>query len=449
MNISENSGRKGRILFVDDEAVVRDPLTNWFRREGFDVVPVGTAREAIELARGGNLDLAFLDIRMPGMDGMDLLERLHQIDPQLVLIMMTGYASVDSAIRALKNGAFDYVMKPVSLHELSRLTMRALEYRRAQQQSGRQRDINTQPILIGKSAQIHRIHELIQLASTNNSPVLIVGESGTGKEIVARAIHAASPRGYRPLVTIRCGALDDTSLERELFGVSPVGPEARQKGKLETAENGTVFLDDISNISLKTQSDLLNVLQEKAIVRAGAQPIPLDFRCIGATNKNLQQLVKAGTFRGDLFYRLNVVAIEIPPLRERRGDIPALVNHFVEHFSTSMSRPVPRVSLTAMDLLLNYDWPGNVRELENAVERAIVTAQRSELHPADFPCQLHPPMPGSGRSLNDVERVHIERVLDETLWNLSRTARILGIDRTTLYNKLKRYGLKRHESVVD
>ena len=298
-----------------------------------------------------------------------------------------------------------------------------------------------------------RVYELIQMVAPTDSTVLITGESGTGKELVARAIHAASPRCNMPMVTIHCGALTETLLESELFGHERgafTGAQQRKKGKFEIAEGGAVFLDEISDISLKMQTDLLRVLQEKEIVRVGSnQAIHVDFRCIAATNKDLQELVKAGSFRPDLFYRLNVVSIELPPLRARRDDIPLLVNHFVEQFATSMSRPTPRVTPAAMDLLLGYDWPGNVRELENAVERAMVIGQRAELEPSDFPFQLHPAAPQGGRTLGDIERVHIERVLEETSWNLSRTARILGIDRTTLYNKLKRYGLKRQESVSE
>jgi two-component system response regulator HydG len=276
--------------------------------------------------------------------------------------------------------------------------------------------------------------------------VLIVGESGTGKELVARAIHAASPRRHMPMVVIHCGALAETLLETELFGHERgafTGAQYRKKGKFEVADGGAVFLDEISDISLKTQTDLLRVLQEKEIVRVGGtQSIHVDFRCIAATNKNLEDLVKAGTFRPDLYYRLKVFAIDLPPLRERREDIPLLADHFVKKFATAMNKPVPKLSLESVDLLLQYDWPGNVRELENAVERAMVIGRDAEIQPSDFPFQLQAPKPASGRTLEEVERAHIERVLRETEGNLSRAARLLAIDRTTLYNKLRRYGLK-------
>jgi transcriptional regulator with PAS, ATPase and Fis domain len=292
-----------------------------------------------------------------------------------------------------------------------------------------------------------RVFELIETVAPTDATVLITGESGTGKEIVARAIHAASPRRYMPMVTIHCGALTETLLESELFGHERgafTGAQFRKKGKFEVADGGTVFLDEIADISLKTQTDLLRVLQEKEIVRVGStQAMTVDFRCVAASNKDLAVLVKEGTFRPDLFYRLNVFSIEIPPLRDRREDIPLLVNHFLVKYADAMNRAVPRISSGALDLLMNHNWPGNVRELENAVERAMLIARDQEIQPTDFPFQLNTPVvEASGRTLDDVEREHIKRVLDETGWNLSRTARILDIDRTTLYNKLKRYGLK-------
>jgi two-component system response regulator HydG len=288
--------------------------------------------------------------------------------------------------------------------------------------------------------------ELVQMVAATDTTVLIFGESGTGKELVARAIHAASPRRHMPMVVIHCGALTETLLESELFGHERgafTGAQYRKKGKFEVADGGTVFLDEISDISLKTQTDLLRVLQEREIVRVGGtQSIRVDFRSIAATNKNLEDLVKSGAFRPDLFYRLKVFAIDLPPLRDRREDIPLLADHFVRKFAAAMNRPVPSLSAPAVDLLLSYDWPGNVRELENAVERAMVIGREREIQPADFPFQLQPSAQAAGHTLEQVERVHIEKVLQETENNLSRAARILDIDRTTLYNKLKRYGLK-------
>src|SRR5690242_21159967 len=440
---------KGRILIVDDELVVRDSLARWFTAEGYETKALASAREALELA-DREWDLALLDIKMPGMDGIELQRRLKESDPDLILIIMTGYATVETAIQALKHGAYDYLTKPVDPDELSHLVAKALEHRRTKREVVRLREnlkeIFPQTKLIGKSPAIARVTEMIETVAPTDSTVLITGESGTGKEVVARAIHAASPRRLMPMVTIHCGALTETLLESELFGHERgafTGAQFRKKGKFEVADGGTVFLDEISDISLKTQTDLLRVLQEKEIVRVGStQPIHVDFRAIAATNKELEALVQAGSFRPDLYYRLHVFCIDLPPLRDRREDIPLLVNHFLNKFCLATSRPVPAIAAEAIDLLMRHDWPGNVRELENAVERALVVGRGSEIRAADFSFQFQGDEPRAGKTLEDMERVHIERILRETQHNLSKAARILDIDRTTLYNKLRRYGLR-------
>jgi DNA-binding NtrC family response regulator len=441
---------KGRILIVDDETVVRDSLGKWFSSEGYQARPVASAREALESIQNTEYDVALLDIKMPGMDGMELQSRLKEADPELTVIIMTGYASVETAVQALKQGAYDYITKPIDPDELSHLVSNALEHRRARREVVRLRE-NLQEAspgteLIGKAPAMKKVYELIEMVAPTEATVLITGESGTGKEVVARAIHAAGPRRFMPMVTIHCGALTETLLESELFGHEKgafTGAQYRKKGKFEVADAGSVFLDEISDISLKTQTDLLRVLQEKEIVRVGGnQPIKVDFRCIAATNKNLEALVKAGTFRPDLYYRLHVFCIDLPPLRDRREDIPLLVAHFLNKFCMMTSRPVPQISQEALQVLMNHEWPGNVRELENAVERALVVCRGPEIRPADFSFQFQTNGMPSGRTLEDVERVHIERVLREADHNLSRAARILDIDRTTLYNKLRRYGLK-------
>jgi DNA-binding NtrC family response regulator len=441
---------KGRILIVDDELVVRDSLGKWFNSEGYTARPAASAREALELIPSAEFDIALLDIKMPGMDGMELQARLKEADPDLTVVMMTGYASVDTAVQALKAGAYDYITKPVDPDELSHLVANALEHKRARREVVRLRENlkETGPgnEMIGRSPAMKKVAELIEMVAPSDATVLIGGESGTGKEVVARAIHAASPRRYMPLVTIHCGALTETLLESELFGHEKnafTGAQYRKKGKFEVADGGTVFLDEISDISLKTQTDLLRVLQEKEIVRVGGnQPIKVDFRAIAATNKNLETVVKQGTFRPDLYYRLHVFCIDLPPLRSRREDIPLLVNHFLNKFCMATSRPVPQIAPEAMEILMRHDWPGNVRELENAVERALVVGRGSEIRPADFSFQFQADEPRGGQTLDDVERAHIERILRETQHNLSRAARILDIDRTTLYNKLRRYGLR-------
>jgi DNA-binding NtrC family response regulator len=446
----EREPPRGRILIVDDELVVRDSLGRWFESEGYEVGLASSGREALAAIQEKPYDLALVDIKMPGMDGMELQQRLAQADPDLIIVIMTGYASVETAVQALKRGAYDYITKPIDPDELVHLVSKALEHKRATRELARLRE-NLQEIypaaeLIGKSPPMKRVAELIEMVAPTDTTVLITGESGTGKELVARAIHALSPRRYMPMVVIHCGALTETLLESELFGHERgafTGAQYRKKGKFEVADGGTVFLDEISDISLKTQTDLLRVLQEKEIVRVGGtQPIKVDFRCIAATNKNLEDLVKAGTFRPDLYYRLNVFTIQLPPLRERREDIPLLAEHFLKKYATAMNRPVPRLTPEAVDLLLTYDWPGNVRELENAVERALVISRGAEIQPAHFPFQLQPHPAGNGQTLEDVERAHIERVVRQCDGNLSRAARILGIDRSTLYSKLRRYGLK-------
>ena len=445
-----SAGLKGRILIVDDELVVRDSLQKWFDSEGYDAGAVASGREALFAVQQKQYDLALLDIKMPGMDGMELQKKLRDVDSDLTVVIMTGYASVETAVEALKMGAYDYITKPIDPDELVHLVSNALGHKRYKRELERLRE-NLQEIypdtkLIGNSPAIRRVLELVEMVAATDTTVLIFGESGTGKELVARAIHAASPRRNMPMVVIHCGALTETLLESELFGHERgafTGAQYRKKGKFEVADGGSVFLDEISDISLKTQTDLLRVLQEKEIQRVGgSQTVKVDFRCIAATNKNLEELVKAGTFRPDLYYRLKVFAIDLPPLRERREDIPLLADHFLKKFATAMNKPLPTLAPQAVDLLLAHDWPGNVRELENAVERAMVIGRGPEIQPADFPFQLQPTQPVAGRTLDEIERGHIERVLQETAGNLSRAARILDIDRTTLYNKLRRYGLK-------
>jgi DNA-binding NtrC family response regulator len=384
------------------------------------------------------------------MDGVELQRHLRDREPDLTVIIMTGFGTVETAVQALKQGAYDYLTKPIDPDELSHTVDKAMEHRRARQENVQLREcleeIFPTSHLIGKSEAMKRVEELVEMVASTPATVLITGESGTGKEIVARAIHAASPRRHMPMVVIHCGALTETLLESELFGHEKgafTGAQVRKKGKFELAEGGTVFLDEIADISLKTQTDLLRVLQEREIVRVGgSETMKVDFRCIAATNKDLRGMVESGAFRPDLFYRLNVVSIELPSLRQRKDDIPLLIDHFLQKFSQSMNRPVPELAPDALSLLLDYDWPGNVRELENAIERALVIRRGPRIEAVDFPFQLAQPPKANGRSLEEVERGHIETIVRDTHGNLSRAARILHIDRTTLYNKLRRYGLR-------
>jgi len=438
---------KGRILVVDDEPIVRDSLAKWFAEEGYETGAAESAREALNRLAEGRWDLALVDIKMPGTDGIELQRRLKEIDPDLVVIIMTGYASVETAVQALKNGAYDYVTKPFDPDDISHAIRNALSHRRARAENVRLREVLAEtagaPELIGRSAAFQRVAGAIETVGPTDATVLITGESGTGKELVARAVHAARARRYNPLVVIHCGALTETLLESELFGHEKgafTGAQYRKKGKFEVAEGGTVFLDEIGDISLKTQTDLLRVLQEKEITRVGSnRPMRVDFRCVAATHRNLEALIEEGRFRPDLFYRLNVFRMEIPPLRERRDDIPLLADAFVRRFSLAMGKHIARVTPAAMNLLVQHNWPGNVRELENAVERAMVVASEPELREGDFTLTLRPAEP-AGRTLEEVERVHILRVLEECGGNKTRAAAALDIDRVTLHNKLKKYG---------
>src|SRR5215813_10032555 len=393
-------------------------------------------------------DLALLDIKMRGTDGIELQRRLHELDPELIVIMMTGYASVETAVTALKNGAYDYVSKPLDPDEIAHLVKKALAHRRAEKENAQLRETVAEATrpgdLVGQSPAMRKVYDAVQTVGPTDANVLITGESGTGKELVVRAIHAASLRRFHPLVAIHCGALTETLLESELFGHEKgafTGAQYRKKGKFEIAEGGTVFLDEIGDISLKTQTDLLRVLQEREIVRVGGnQTIKVDFRIVAATNKDLEKLIEEGKFRPDLYYRLNVFHIELPALRDRREDIPWLVNHFVKKFSLQMNKKITRVAPDAMNLLQQQPWTGNVRELENAVERAMVVAQEPEIRESDFVFKTSPVPNGLAKSLEEVERAHILKTLENCSWNQTRAAEILNIDRVTLHHKLKRYG---------
>jgi two-component system, NtrC family, response regulator HydG len=441
---------QGKLLIVDDELSVRDSLGKWFNEEGYEVGTAENANDALTRLAEARWDAALVDIKMRGTDGIELQRRMHEIDPDLMVIMMTGYASVETAVTALKNGAYDYVTKPLDPDEIAHLVKKALAHKRTEQENVRLRETVAEVArpedIVGQGPAMAKVFDAIETVGPTDATVLVTGESGTGKELVARAIHHASPRRFHPLVVIHCGALTETLLESELFGHEKgafTGAQYRKKGKFEIAEGGTVFLDEIGDISLKTQTDLLRVLQEREIVRVGSnQPIKVDFRCVAATNKDLEKLIEEGKFRPDLFYRLNVFRIELPALRERRDDIPALVNHFVRKFSLQMNKKITRVSPTAMDLLQQQPWTGNVRELENAVERAMVVAQEPEIRDQDFVFKATGSN-GTSKSLDEIEKAHILRVLESCNWNQTRAAEVLQIDRVTLHHKLKKYGWSR------
>ncbi len=441
----------GSILVVDDELSVRDSLEQWFRMDGYRTGSAGDANRALELLQEDQWDIVLLDIKMPGIDGMELQRRLRKIDPDLIVIMITAYASVETAVQALKEGAFDYITKPIDPDELSHVVRRAGEQRRLRSENVRLKEkveqLSTPSQIVGESQQMAEVLGLVRSVAMTDATVLIRGESGTGKELIAQAIHANSQRRYFPIVPVNCGALPESLLESELFGHEKgafTGAQYRRKGKLEMANGGTLFLDEVGTIHLKTQVDLLRVLETKEFTRlGGSRPTQVEFRVVAATNQNLEKLVEQGSFREDLYFRLNVFTISVPPLRERREDIPLLAQHFLKDYSLQMNRAFSDFHPKAIDLLVRYGWPGNVRELANAVERALVVGKPPTVHAQDLPLQLSERTAIEvGESLADVERAHVEQILGRTGWNITRAAEILKIDRATLYNKIKKYGLR-------
>jgi DNA-binding NtrC family response regulator len=447
---------KATILLVDDEAIVRESLGDWFRDDGYKVDTAESGRQALRLAADGNYDIALLDIKMPGMDGLELQRKLAEAAPDTTVIIMTAYASVETAVQALKTGAYDYIVKPFDPDELSHLVQRACSHRSLQSENIRLREsieaIAAPSPIIGNSPAMRRVSDLIDNVAPSDATVLITGESGTGKELVARAIHARSPRRYNALVEVHCGALAEGVLESELFGHEKgafTGAHYHHKGKFEQADAGTIFLDEIGEVSAKVQVELLRVLEEKTVTRVGGKrPIATDFRVVTATNRDLRALAEEGTFREDLFWRLNVVSIEMPPLRARREDIPLLANHFLKRFCEAMNRKSMEFSTDALAALQAYDWPGNVRELQNSVERAVVLGTPPEIRADDLPRRVAVPdgpvVASRGtKTLADVERAHIHAVLEETDWNITHAAKVLEVDRGTLYNKIRKYELSR------
>ena len=442
-----------KILIVDDEKIVRESLSEWFVEDGYQVDSAKDALDALDKLNKTRYDIYFLDIKMPGMDGMELHHRIREIDQNAVVIMITAYAAVDTAVKALKDGAFDYITKPFDPDNLSHLLRNAVQQHRLSLENtelkGNLEALTQSPTIIGVSKHMVEIKSLINTVAKTTTTVMIRGESGTGKELVAQAIHSSSNRRFFPMVTVNCGALSEALLESELFGHekgSFTGALYRRKGKLEIANGGTLFLDEIGTISMKTQVDLLRAIEKKEFTRLGGnQTIKSDFRIISATNTNLEDSVKKGEFREDLYYRLQVYSIYIKPLRERTEDIPELVQFFIERYREKMNKPVKGIDPKAMEMLLNYSWPGNIRELENSIERAMVVTKNNLLGKEDFilnqvdeKIAYH-----TEQSIDSVERIHILNVLQKHHWNISATAKVLGIDRVTVYKKLEKYGISR------
>jgi DNA-binding NtrC family response regulator len=440
------------ILIVDDEFVVRDSLSKWFAQDGYRVGTAEDANRALKLMDDGPWDVILLDIKMPGISGLELQKRLKEIDNTAAIIMVTAFASVDSAVQALKEGAFDYVTKPVDPDHLSHLVSNAIRQRKLVDENIRLHqhisDLTLSDEIVGDSQQMQKVVELAKTVGRTDTTVMIRGESGTGKELIARTIHANSARRYFPIIAVNCGAVPETLLESELFGHEKgafTGAQYRRKGKFEMADGGTIFLDEVGTISPKMQVQLLRIIESKQFNRVGGNDtISSDFRIICATNKDLEAAVKDGAFREDLYYRLNVFSIFIPPLRERRTDIPQIAQHFLKKYSSTMNKPVKEISPEALDLMIRYDWPGNVRELENVIERGMVLAQAQSIKPVDLPFQFVSKHTAPGDdSLAALEKIHIESILARTGWNITRAAEILDIDRVTLYNKIAKYGLNK------
>jgi DNA-binding NtrC family response regulator len=449
------SKERTRILIVDDEEIVRESLSAWLEKDGYTLATVPDGETAIDRIRKERWSILLVDLKMPGIDGLQVLEEARKVQPEAASVIMTAYATVDTAVAAMKLGAYDYLVKPFDPEELSLMiqkivTQQALVRENVLLRKVLKRDYRFRD-LISKSPAMQAVFDLARTAARSHSTILVLGESGTGKELLARAIHAESPRSLGPFVAVSCAALTETLLESELFGHEKgafTGAAVRRKGKFEMAHEGTLFLDEIGDITAKLQLDLLRVLEDRHFFRVGgSESIHVDVRIIAATNRNLAKAVADGAFREDLFYRLNVIPVHLPPLRDRLEDMPLLVEHFLEQLGAEMNRRVDAVATDAMGILMAHTWPGNVRELRNVLERAIVVASGHVVQASDLGLRRPPcaEVGGAGTlaSLEEVERHHIARVLQEAAGNISQGARILGIDRATLYNKLRRYNLRK------
>jgi two-component system, NtrC family, nitrogen regulation response regulator NtrX len=449
---------KSRILVIDDEAAIRDSLRMILEYEGYDFLGAATGQDGITLAERESPDLVFLDIKMPGMDGLEVLQRMRATDESLPIVMISGHATVSTAVEATKLGAFDFIEKPLASERVLVTIRNALDRSRlADENRSLKRVIEVRHQIIGESQGLKKVTDAVRRASPTNATVLITGESGVGKELVARAIHRNSLRSRDRFVQVNCAAIPDDLIESELFGHekgSFTGATEKQIGKFEQADKGTIFLDEVGDMSLKTQAKVLRVLQEGEVERLGsARTIKVDVRVIAATNKNLEDEIEKGTFREDLYFRLAVIPVYVPPLRERRDDIPLLVRHFVDLFSRDNNFRPKRVTPAAMELLQRYRWKGNIRELRNTVERLIIMTPTDTLDVADLPETVRvdaPVRPSDGDTVKAgtlrehkelSERVFLVQKLRETGWNISKTAELIDTPRSNLYKKLEQYNI--------
>ena len=441
-----------KILIVDDELILRESLAGWLERDGHSIQTASSGEEALQKLKESRFDILLVDIKMEGISGLDVLRTVKENDPDVAVVMITAYGSIPTAIEAMKKGAYDYMLKPFDPNELGVLIEKIIQHQEQARENIYLREQHKERTrfesMIGQSKPMHEIFDLICYAAPMDSTVLITGETGTGKGLAAKAIHTNSSRHNGPFVTVNCGAIPEHLMESELFGHQKgafTDAKETKKGRLELAHGGTLFLDEIGEIGMRMQIDLLRVLEDGVFYRVGGtQPMEADFRVIAATNRDLENAIKDGAFREDLFYRLNVISFKMPPLKSRKEDIPLLAEHFLHRFSQETNKPIDKLNREAMDELMLYDWPGNVRELENAIERAVVVGKGRDILAEDLPIFCHEPsMAFKNNSLKEVEKVHIQQILEENQWNIARSAKILGIDRTTLYSKIKRYQIEK------
>jgi len=442
------------LLIVDDEAGIRESLSSILRDEGYQVEAVASAEEALERASLGDLEVILLDVWLPGIDGLEALSRLHAMTRPPEVIMISGHGTIETAVRATKLGAFDFLEKPLSLEKVLVLVRNAVQQRRLEEENVLLRsELGHRYQVVGDSVPMKALRQQIAVTAPTNGRVLIYGESGTGKELVARALHAASLRAKGPFVEVNCAAIPEELIESELFGHlkgSFTGAMEDKIGKFQKADGGTLFLDEIGDMSLRTQSKVLRVLEEQRFERVGSNVMSnVDVRVIAATNKNLEEEISRGAFRQDLFYRLNVIPFYVPPLRERREDIPTLANYFLMEFSSEYGKKPRDLSLSAMDILIRYPWPGNVRELRNLVERLVIVCPQAHIEPHHLPPELfrgvaespHHPYSTLHEARTAYEREFILRKLQENRWNMTQTASALGLERSHLYRKMKSLGI--------
>jgi len=445
---------KTKILIVDDELIMRESLGGWLERDGHLIEKASSGEEALEIMKKTRFDVLLVDIKMEGMSGLELLKLVKERDPDVDVVMITAFGSISTSIEAMKNGAFDYLLKPFDPNELGVLIEKIIENKAQALENlylrEQHKEITRFESMIGQSKAIRTIFEMIQDIAPMESTVLLTGETGTGKGLAAKAIHTHSARNQGPFMGINCGAIPEHLMESELFGYQKgafTDAKENKKGRLELAHGGTLFLDEIGEIGMRMQIDLLRVLEDRIFYRVGGtQPIESDFRVIAATNRNIDEAVKDGSFREDLFYRLNVISMEVPPLRERKDDIPLLAEQFLFRFTQETNKVIEKIHRDTIDEMMMYEWPGNVRELENAIERAVVVCKSQIIMPDDLPIFKHktPPGPRIG-SLKDMEKNHILSILTDNDWNIAQCARILEIDRSTLYKKIKIYDLKKED----